>query len=85
MVWLAEICVKHPAVYWCIGRSLLASRTSEISPDVNSFGQDATSLYKGSEVVDATWIVCLDLFCLSLKALCSFWALSLTRPKEGRI
>lgn len=81
-----DLCQAPRRFYWHIGRSLSASRASEIPPDVNSlFGQDATSLYSGSEVPDATQIVCLHLFWLPLKALCSFWALLLTRPKEGRI
>jgi len=80
------LCQASSRIYWHIGRSLSASRASEIPPDVNSFfGQGATSLYSGPEVVDATQMVCLDLFWLPLKALCSFWALLLARPKEGRI
>lgn len=56
--------------YWHIGRSVSASRASEIPPDVNSlFGQDVTSLY--SRFKDAMQTVCLDLFWPPLKASCS--------------
>lgn len=75
MAWLAEICVKHPANSTGTWEEFFQqAELLKFLLDVNSlFGQDATSLYSGSEVVGAMQIVCLHLFLLPLEALCSFW------------
>lgn len=67
-----DLCHISCGFYWHIGRSVSASRASEVPPDVNNlFGHDVTSLYSRFKVGDAMQTVCLNLFWPPLKASCS--------------